>query len=145
MYDSKIGSIVPQDFLRKKFKLLRSDLDGNRELVQTGVEDVDQLIQSAYSTSLDYILDRFLDGDFFLDNRLPADMTDDFLLDALDISSSFVENMEEARDVYGFPADWSYEQIRVALNDKLNSMTSEVKKDAQTQNSTSQATVETEE
>lgn len=141
--DEKIGFIVPQSTLRNTYRLARQDMQGNRELVQTGVEDIQQLIDSSYTNSLDYILDRFLEGDFYLNLGAPAEMTDDFLVDALDVSSAFVENMEEARSVYNFPSDWSYEQIRVALNDKLNSMKSEVSSNEK--NQTSQASVETQE
>lgn len=140
-----IGSIVPQSTIRKKFKLLSADSNGNRKIIETGVEDIQELIESSYTNSLDYILDRFLEGDFYLDPGLPAEMTDDFLIDALDVSSQFVDNMEEARSVYGFPSDWSYEQIRVALNDKLKNIKSEVNVNGAQKNIASQESVQTEE
>ncbi|UPW41828.1 hypothetical protein [Peromfec virus RodF5_17] len=107
------SSVVPV------YKLSNPDREGIRRLVQTGERDIQELIQSGYESSFDYILDRFLDGNdiYGLGQVDSSEMIDnqDFLLDALDVSAEYVEMMEQVREEYDLSPDLSYSQIREQL------------------------------
>lgn len=131
------SSVVPV------YQLSKPDSKGIRNLVQTGKKDLQQLIQSGYTSSFDFILDRFLEGNdiYGLADRETSEMIDnqDFLLDALDVSAEYVEMMEEARETYGLSSELTYSEIR----DKLQIMLNEQQKggildETQTQNSKSE-------
>lgn len=133
--------IVPVSTVRETYRLGREDDFGNRYLVQTGVEDLHEIIQSGYSSCLDYILDRFLDGDLVSRDDDFSDMDQSFLEDALDLASAYVDNMEEAREIYGLSSDMSYDDIRAHLSaeyDKLKNMKNGGTQDAQTSQNESQ-------
>lgn len=136
-FSSVSSSVVPV------YRLSKPDSQGIRNLVQTGKKDIQQLIQSGYTSSFDYILDRFLEGNdiYGLSDQGCSEMIDnqDFLLDALDVSSEYVEMMEEAREIYGLSPDLTYSEIR----DKLHIMLNEQQKggnldETQTQDSESE-------
>lgn len=113
------GFIKPASTIRKTYKL------DNRtgRLLETGEEDIDQLVQSGYTSCLDYVVDRFLESGMTHDDIAgSAGMSDnqDFLLDALDLSSEYVDMMEEARDLYGLSPDLTYSEVRLKLKELLD-------------------------
>lgn len=113
------GFIEPVSTIRKTYKL------DNRtgRLLETGEEDIYQLVQSGYTSCLDYVVDRFLESGMTYDDIAgSAGMSDnqDFLLEALDLSSEYVDMMEEARDLYGLSPDLTYSEVRVKLKELLD-------------------------
>lgn len=108
------------------FKLSRPDVNRNRQLVQTGERDLQELVQSNYVNSFDYILDRFLDAGMtseqIAEQAGSAEFDQDFLIDTLMLNTEYVEAMEEAREMFGLSPDLTYSQIRDELQTKLDEM-----------------------
>lgn len=108
------------------YKLSRPDANRNRQLVQTGERDLQELVQSNYVNSFDYILDRFLDAGMtpeqIAEQAGSAEFDQDFLIDTLMLNTEYVEAMEEAREVFGLSPDLTYSQIRDELQSKLDEM-----------------------
>lgn len=115
-------SITPVSTLVPRYHL--SGFGPDRKLVQVGEEDFQEKVDSSRGLAFDAILDRFLeDGTLPQSCGSPDDYTDlSFLYDKLDLASSFVENMEEVREVYNLPDDWTYDQIRSYLNDSYSKL-----------------------
>lgn len=118
--DISFSGVSVSSPIRKTFRVSRVQFDGSKKLVETGEEDLQQLVNSGYSSSLDFILDRFLDGSAVSDLNVSGSLDFDqkFLEDKLDIASAYVENMEEVAEAYGLPEDMSYDDIRDFLNTK---------------------------
>lgn len=113
------GFIKPASTIRKTYKL--DDRTGR--LLETGEEDIEQLVQSGYTSCLDYVVDRFLESGMTHDDIAgSAGMSDnqDFLLDALDLSADYVDMMEEARELYGLSPDLTYSEVREKLKELLD-------------------------
>lgn len=143
-----LGKIKVVSTVRPTYRLQKKVSDGEvfKSLVQDGVQDFQAFVNSNYSNSLDYILDRFLDDDYFSRSFLSDSSSEvaNFLVDKLDLASTFVDNMEEVREVYELPDSMSYSDIRSFLEseykktlEKVGKFTNE-KNEKQSSNENSQ-------
>lgn len=108
----------PASTVRPTYRLSRQAGDGTRRLVQTGTEDIREMIKSNYQSSFDYLLDRFLDSGEYFDAPNGAPKEDQsFLWDTLDILAEGVEMLETIRETYDLSPDLTYDQIKDMIPD----------------------------
>ena len=112
--------------MQPTYKLSRPDANRNRILVQTGENDLQEMIESNYVNSFDYILDRFLDAGMtpeeIAEQHGVVDENQDFLIDTLMLNAEYVEAMEEARETFDLSPDMTYQEIRAELQKRLDTM-----------------------
>lgn len=129
----KFRSCKQYPTLQPVYKAAPPDSNRNCELVQVGERDLQEMIQSSYVNSLDYILDRFLEtGE--LPQIDPRQEERDFLSDSLQEMSDYVEMMEECREMYDLPDTMSYSDIRAELEKRLENVKGEIENAQKTQN-----------
>lgn len=121
--------------MQPTYRLSRPDANRNRSLVQTGERDLQEMVQSNYVNSFDYILDRFLDAGMTPEEIAAqsgfSEETQDFLIDTLMLNTEYVEAMEEAREMFGLSPELSYQDIREELQKQLDSMKGGIQNGAQ--------------
>lgn len=103
--------------------------------------DTDKLIQSAASSTLDAILDRFLPGDI-VPGQNNVRMTQDFLLDRFALMDEAQEAAEQIRAEYKLPESMTLAEIREFTFKKMKEDKNHVQKNESQQEAQSQAVPE---
>lgn len=90
------------------------------ELKKVGETDIQQVIDSCLSSSLDVILDKFLNDEVVNVDPLPADVMMDtsVLDDALEAYGAAVDRLEAVRDTYDLPIDWDAKKINAYMAER---------------------------
>lgn len=129
----KFRSCKQYPTLQPVYKAAPPDSNRNCELVQVGERDLQEMIQSSYVNSLDYILDRFLETGELPEIKIAQEECD-FLSDSLQEMSDYVEMMEECREMYELPDTMSYSDIRAELEKRLETLKGDINNAQKTQN-----------
>lgn len=117
------GSINPVSTVRSTYRLRLQD--GEKVLVESGKEDIQEMINSQLGNSYFAILDRFLEDGVVPSSAYEDNFDQFFLEDFLDLRSAYIENLEDAREAYELSSDMSYSEISAFLQKKYNSIMEE--------------------
>lgn len=135
--------ITTRSVVRPTFRLAKDPNSLSEVLIKDGTEDIAEMIQSSYQSSLDSILNRFLEDQidpiekelYFDEKKRDPDydmpLSSDLTQEVMDIYGDYLDLIEDVRDMYGLPSTYTNDQVASYLDKNYNDYVSKMKGEKQ--------------